>query len=176
MPGPGECDHDDCPAAISRADRLKVPKARPARFEATEAALVARAPGAPPITTLALPRRKQDRRQSQRRPVERPRETRMTVRSQEVTLRDLSLGGFLIESPEAFEVNALHQFRVADGEGDWTAVLTARSAHCRRIHRTDGSSYFLTGFAFFFPHGREAWRRVCNLVGRETSVVCYTSA
>jgi hypothetical protein len=112
-----------------------------------------------------------ERRRSPRIDVNGRLRASVLVPAQDVVVRDLSLGGFLIEGDEAFAVDALHQFRVAGPNDEWTTILTARSVYCRPVEHPDGVTKYLTGFAFSFPHGREAWRCVHKLIDRETSVI-----
>ena len=86
----------------------------------------------------------------------------------DVTIVDLSNGGFLLESSQPFLVDSIHQFRIATNKGDWMTLLTARSMHSRQ-----SESKFFTGFAFVEPLGAEARQRVHTLVEHVTSVVAY---
>jgi len=112
-----------------------------------------------------------DRRTASRLPVGRHVTAQVEATAQPVTVRDISLGGFLLQSPEPFEVQALHQFRVATKDG-WKTLITARSVHCRRAE-IDGSPTYLIGFAFVQPVGPEAERRIHELIDKVTSVVAY---
>ena len=90
--------------------------------------------------------------------------------AQDVTILDLSQGGFLLESGTPFPVGAIHQFRIALRDGRWMTLLTARSMHVRP---RAGSTRHLTGFSFVEPLGDEARARVHTLVQHVTSVVSY---
>jgi hypothetical protein len=92
--------------------------------------------------------------------------------AQDVTIVDLSVGGFLLESDAPFTVGSLHQFRIAQRGGAWTPMLTARSMHVR-VRRDSSPVRYLTGFAFVEPIGEEARRRVHALVEHVTSVVVF---
>src|SRR5438477_4286764 len=85
--------------------------------------------------------------------------------AQDVIIHDMSLGGFLIESPEAFPVGALHQFRVAANDGSWTTMLTATCVNSRPWQGETDSPSYLTGFAFVEPQGLDAQQRLQALVG-----------
>jgi hypothetical protein len=113
-----------------------------------------------------------DRRRAPRVDVRGRLDTRLEPPAQSVTVRDISVGGFLIESPEPFPVDAIHQFRVAAPDGGWEEMLTARSVHCR-AHGGDGASRYFTGFAFLHPTGPEARSRIMQLIDQVTSVVTY---
>lgn len=94
--------------------------------------------------------------------------------AEDVVVRDISLGGFLVESPQAFLVGGLHQFRVAASDGAWTTVLTARSTHSRARSRPEGApAIYLTGFEFVEPKGEHATKCLQVLIGQATSVVSY---
>jgi hypothetical protein len=90
--------------------------------------------------------------------------------AQDVTILDLSRGGFLLESAAPFTVGSLYQFRVALKDGRWMTLLTARSMHARA--RPETGSH-LTGFAFVEPLGEDARARVHMLVEHVASVVSY---
>jgi hypothetical protein len=109
-----------------------------------------------------------ERRQTPRVDVTGRLDSRLEPNTQPVTIRDLSLGGFLIESDEPFPTDAIHQFRVATPAG-WTTMLTARSVHSRK---RAGNGY-LTGFAFLEPKGQEAQQRIVELIDQVTSVVTF---
>jgi hypothetical protein len=109
-----------------------------------------------------------ERRRHPRRPVGSHVNARVEPAAQSVTLRDISFGGFLLESPEPFHVDAIHQFRIATPQG-WETVVTARSVHCRQADATR----FLTGFTFVDPVGPEAEQRIHQLIDKVSSVVAY---
>jgi hypothetical protein len=111
-----------------------------------------------------------ERRKAPRLPVGRHVTAELESSAQPVTVRDISLGGFLLESNEPFEVQALHQFRIATSDG-WKTLITARSVHSRRSTTETGTYY--TGFAFVDPVGTEAERRIHQLIDKVTSVVTY---
>jgi hypothetical protein len=90
--------------------------------------------------------------------------------AQDVTIVDLSKGGFLLESATPFRVGSIHQFRIALTDGRWMTLLTARSMHARPQPQT---ARHLTGFAFVEPIGDEARACVHTLVEHVTSVVSY---
>lgn len=89
----------------------------------------------------------------------------------DVIVHDLSDGGFLIESTEAFPVDAFHEFRIAAPDGAWNTVLTAKSVHCRQRADVKDPPSYLTGFAFVDPQGTDALRRLRALINQTTSVV-----
>jgi hypothetical protein len=91
--------------------------------------------------------------------------------AQDVIVRDLSLGGFLIESREMFRENSIHEFRLASANGKVETRLKARSvySHLRRV--IGGPPSYLTGFEFVEPRGHEAQARVLEMISQVTSVV-----
>jgi hypothetical protein len=93
--------------------------------------------------------------------------------SEDVVIHDVSLGGFLIESPTSFRLNVLHQFRVAAHDGKWKTMLTAISMHRRAKTADDGKTTYLVGFAFIEPIGEDALKCLKILVGHHTSVISY---
>jgi hypothetical protein len=70
-------------------------------------------------------------------------------------VRNLSAGGFAVESPVPFFVGAKHQFEIAL-DGSPALPVEATVKHCMRFHTVDGERY-LTGFAFLveMPRQRE---------------------
>jgi hypothetical protein len=98
---------------------------------------------------------------------------RLEPAAQEVIVRDLSMGGFLIESPSAFPVNAVHHFRIALENDQWVTVLTAKSVHCRPRPAPGNGLTYLTGFAFVEPQGQEAQRSLQELVKQAATVVRF---
>jgi hypothetical protein len=111
-----------------------------------------------------------ERRQHPRVPARDHVRARIEDDAQDVTIIDLSRGGFLLESATPFRVGSIHQFRIALADGRWMTLLTARSMHARLRPDTDRH---LTGFAFVEPLGDEARARVHTLVEHVTSVVSY---
>jgi hypothetical protein len=93
--------------------------------------------------------------------------------AQEVIVRDLSLGGFLIESPSAFPVDAVHHFRIALENGQWVTVLTAKSVHCRPRTAPGNGLTYLTGFVFVEPLGQDAQLSLKELVKQVAAVVRF---
>jgi hypothetical protein len=119
------------------------------------------------------PQSHHERRRTPRVDVSGRIQSRLEPSAQDVVVRDLSLGGFLIESPSAFPVDAVHHFRVALKDGEWTTVLTAKSVHCHERTATGGAPTYLTGFAFVEPQGPDAQRRLHELMNKATSVVRF---
>ena len=113
-----------------------------------------------------------ERRRSPRVPVGGRAHGHAVDLAQDVIIHDISFGGFLIESPEAFPANALHQFRVAASNGAWTTMLTAKSLHSRPRPDAPAPSY-LTGFEFVQPLGLDAQQCLHALVGHATSVLTF---
>jgi hypothetical protein len=113
-----------------------------------------------------------ERRKHPRVPVNGQLASQITSASpQEVIVRDLSAGGFLIESKEAFREDSIHEFRLATSNGRLETRLRARSvySHLRRV--VGGPPSYLTGFEFVEPRGQEAQERVIEMIAQLTSVV-----
>ncbi len=64
-------------------------------------------------------------------------------------VRDVSIGGFSIETFRPFAQGAVHQFRLKTSSG-FVGVLRAKAAHCRWLNEPDGSVRFLSGWQFLF--------------------------
>lgn len=71
------------------------------------------------------------------------------IQPSEVTLplRDISLGGFCVESPLMFAPDTPHAFAFSPAEGR-PLVLVATTRHCLRINWPQGPPAFLCGFEF----------------------------
>jgi hypothetical protein len=111
----------------------------------------------------------QERRRSPRVPIEGRLPCLTMPFAAEVILRDLSLGGFLLESSEPFPSDALHQFLVGDATHGQTVVLMAMSVHCRRLDDAIPPRY-LTGFSFLVPAGQQACDLIRSLADQPTTV------
>ena len=64
-------------------------------------------------------------------------------------VRDVSTGGFSIETFRPFAQGAVHQFRLKTSSG-WVGAVRAKSAHCRWLNDPDGSVRFISGWQFLF--------------------------
>ena len=64
-------------------------------------------------------------------------------------VRDVSTGGFSIETFRPFAQGAVHQFRLKTSSG-WSGAVRAKSAHCRWLNDPDGSVRFISGWQFLF--------------------------
>jgi hypothetical protein len=64
-----------------------------------------------------------------------------------VILRDLSFGGFSVESPLGFSPGTCHEFRFITGEGLLVTVL-AEAVYSREVGMRDGMAYWLSGFKY----------------------------
>jgi hypothetical protein len=91
--------------------------------------------------------------------------------AQDVIVRDLSVGGFLVESREAFREDSIHEFRLATAGGRVETRLKARSVYSHLKRVVGGPPSYLTGFEFVEPRGHEAQARVIELISQVTSVV-----
>jgi hypothetical protein len=112
-----------------------------------------------------------ERRKHPRVPVNGQIQGHVLESAQDVIVRDLSIGGFLIESREAFREDSVHEFRITTANGKVETRLKARSvySHLRRV--IGGPPSYLTGFEFVEPRGAEAQARVIEMISQITSVV-----
>jgi len=62
-------------------------------------------------------------------------------------LHDVSLGGFCIEAPVEFPVDATHEFGFLVSEGA-PVILTGIVKHCLRMNRPVDEASYLVGFEF----------------------------
>jgi len=89
-----------------------------------------------------------------------------------VRIRDIGLGGFSVETVEPLETGDVQPFRFTAMD-DWTAVLPARSLHCRPSIATDGSPRFVTGFEFIAEQANDAGKTIRDLITKVTSVQMF---
>jgi PilZ domain len=72
-----------------------------------------------------------------------------TTSSAPVLIRNISLGGVLVESAEPFHVGAVHQFRIGTDETEPASPpLAAETIYCHDQSAPDGDFRFFTGFRF----------------------------
>jgi hypothetical protein len=64
-------------------------------------------------------------------------------------VRDVSTGGFSIETFRPFAQGSVHQFKLKTSSG-WSGVARAKAAHCRWLNDPDGSVRFLSGWQYLF--------------------------
>jgi hypothetical protein len=80
-----------------------------------------------------------------------------------LAIRDLSLGGFAIESATPIPLDVEYQFRFTDEDGE-TFVITAASRHSDPIDSIDGG--YLTGFEFIREPGHTPDDPVARLLDK----------
>ena len=69
-------------------------------------------------------------------------------------VRDISAGGFALETPFSFEPDTRHDFRfVLDGQ--WSQAFAARVVRSLRVSTQDGQPSFVTGFEFIAQDSAE---------------------
>jgi hypothetical protein len=84
-----------------------------------------------------------------------------------VLIRNISLGGVLVESAESFHVGAVHQFRIGAEDTDLAPPpLASEAIYCHGEPTQDGDVRFLTGFKFL-RHQEE----IAQLIGDGQSVI-----
>jgi hypothetical protein len=123
------------------------------------------------IFSMAAPRNPQERRRWPRIPVRARVPASADGFAEEVTVRDVSEGGFLVETLSPFAVGAEHAFRVKRSSGALVTMLIARCVHCRRNADPLAPEIYLAGFAFVDPTGEAARARIHALIDHVTSVV-----
>jgi hypothetical protein len=72
-----------------------------------------------------------------------------------LAVRNLSAGGFAIESPVPFRAGASHQFRFTTDQ-DRSIIVSARAIHCMRYVAPNVEEQFLVGFEFLREPDAEA--------------------
>jgi hypothetical protein len=81
-----------------------------------------------------------------------------------VSLVDVGLGGFLVESTAPYDVDAITDFVFESLEEDWTTRLQARVVYCHE--RDIAGSLFMAGFAFVNAEAPEVKARIHGLIQR----------
>jgi hypothetical protein len=87
-----------------------------------------------------------------------------------VRVRDVGLGGFSVETVDPIETGVVQTVRFTTVD-DWSALLPARSLHCRPSVASDGSPRYATGFAFVDE--AKSLRTVQHLIEQVTSLKMY---
>lgn len=87
-------------------------------------------------------------------------------------VRDISAGGFSIESPISFPPGAAHQFRFTTMHGD-AHILPATAIHCRTAQVRDGVNWHVTGFEFIQDQAGEVAGVVGLLMDAATSILTF---
>jgi hypothetical protein len=88
-----------------------------------------------------------ERRQSPRLVIDHPLKARAIGVDAELTIVDVSYGGFRVESPVAFAPNSVHVFDVETNHGSRVAALHAKLIYCRPKPSGPDASWEC-GFAF----------------------------
>ncbi|HUL74588.1 MAG TPA: PilZ domain-containing protein [Vicinamibacterales bacterium] len=88
-----------------------------------------------------------DRRRALRLEVLNRLHARAITHDRPVIVREISLGGFSIESPLSFSPGSEHQFEFGI-DGGVPVTLKARAAHCRRLPGAADVATYIAGFAF----------------------------
>ena len=89
-----------------------------------------------------------------------------------IRIRDISTGGFSVESPISFPAGAVHQFRFTTSTGR-SLVVPAGAAHCRTAAPRDGMHWYVTGFEFLYDEHGDVARAVDVLMDSATSVLSF---
>jgi hypothetical protein len=89
-----------------------------------------------------------------------------------VSVRDIGLGGFSIETVAPLEAGIEHRVRFISKD-DWSAELPARVANSRPSCRDDGSPIFVAGFAFSEDGNADTRRTIETLIEKVVSVSLY---
>jgi hypothetical protein len=89
-----------------------------------------------------------------------------------VRVRDVGLGGFSVETVEPLDIGVVQTVRFTTVD-DWSALLPARSMHCRPSVAADGSPRYATGFSFVDE--TKSLRTVQHLIEQVTSIKMYES-
>ncbi len=84
-----------------------------------------------------------------------------------VRIRDVSSGGFSVETMEPVPTGATEPVRFTAAD-DWTAILEAKSLHCRPSVSPNGLPLFVTGFVFADPDATAP--SIVTLLEKVTSV------
>jgi hypothetical protein len=113
-----------------------------------------------------------DRRQSPRVVAEPPLPTHVVGLDANLTITELSFGGFRVEGPVAFVDDADYEFLVSAPDGAGVVRLSAKAVHCR-VRRRAPSPVFETGFVVSEVAGHRAGPGVTALIESLTSVLQF---
>lgn len=69
-------------------------------------------------------------------------------------VKDLSAGGFAVESTVNFPIGAVHRFRFITRTGA-QVLVRATARHCRQVETADGTARYIAGFSFILDAGGE---------------------
>jgi hypothetical protein len=86
---------------------------------------------------------------------------------QPVRVRDISSGGFSLETVERLGVERLYHVRFTAID-DWSAILPAQALHCRPSCAPDGSPRYVTGFSFAASPVTQSDRIIRRLIEKVT--------
>jgi hypothetical protein len=109
-----------------------------------------------------------ERRRSPRILIDPPIRARVVGLDTEISIAEVSFGGFRVESPVAFEQNAEYEFLVLPRVGHEVMRIDATAVHCR-VLSSEPIVLFETGFAF--TEGARSWLGIEALIGSALSVL-----
>jgi hypothetical protein len=113
-----------------------------------------------------------DRRLSPRVVAEPPLATHVVGLDADLTITELSFGGFRVEGPIAFVDDADYDFLVEASDGAGVVRISAKAVHCR-MRRRAPSPMFETGFVASEIAGHRAGPAVAALIESLTSVLRF---
>jgi len=86
-----------------------------------------------------------------------------------LSVRNISAGGFAIESPVAYQLGSQHLFRFTT-IGNEVVFLNARAIHAHRVDHEAGPPFFVVGFSFVHD-GTFAERAINRLLEAVTAAL-----
>ena len=93
----------------------------------------------------------------------------------DVSLADLSGGGFSLRSQSEFAVGSTLRFRFSTPDGGWATLLSAQSVYIRPDpDAAPRESRFVTGFKFINPEMPRIAASVNALIDRATAVISFS--
>lgn len=113
-----------------------------------------------------------DRRSPSRVVAEPPLATHVVGLNADLTITELTYGGFRVEGPVAFVDDADYDFLVSAPDGAGVVRISAKAVHCRMRRRTP-SPMFETGFVASEIAGHRAGPAVAALIESLTSVLRF---
>jgi hypothetical protein len=87
-----------------------------------------------------------------------------------LVVRNMSAGGFGIESQVAFPAGAVHRFRFT-AETGLRVVLSAQARHCEPVAMSDGVTRYRAGFEFVQVPGADTGKAIETLLEAATSIL-----
>jgi PilZ domain len=92
-----------------------------------------------------------------------------------ITVREIGLGGFSVDTALALPVGAVHAFRLTPTEGA-PVIVRARVVYSRAHEPAQDGTGYTSGLQFVDDSGHHSRRSVASLIDQVTSVLSFDGA